>query len=155
MEPKRIEHGLYEEMLVDPEKINWKAAQFADVLGVAVGTIYSWDKKIDWDEIKNLRRKRFARATISVDLALFRKAKTGDVAAIRTWYERFDFWTPTQRIQSENKISDIDLEEAIKNLVEQKRAAEATRIESTPKLGEPGGVPAPETGGAPDAPAAG
>ena len=159
---KALECGLYAQMLCDPQYAEWRPSQFAEHLEIATTTIYAWDKKIDWEMVKSERRKRFARPTMEVDLALFRQAKKGDVQAIRTWYERFDFWTPTQRIQQENKISDIEIEEAIRNLVERKRAAESGNPGEPSALpdpgagvGKPGGEPTSQTDRAPTDPPAG
>lgn len=120
-----IEFGSYAQMLCEPAYVEWKAKQFAEALGVTAQTIYNWDKKVDWETIKIERRKRFSRPTLDVDLALLKAAKSQDVQAIRTWYERFDQWTPSSKILSEHSVSDADIDKALNELIERKRAAVA------------------------------
>lgn len=120
-----VEFGKYAQMLCEPEYADWKPPQYAKEIGVSTQTIYNWDKKVDWETIKNERRKRLSRPTISVDMALFKTARSGDVQAIRTWYERFDNWTPASKILSEHSISEADIDKAINELIERKRAAVA------------------------------
>lgn len=145
-----VEFGSYAAMLCDPANADWKAPQYAEALGVSTTTIYRWDKKVDWDWVKSERRKQFARPTSEIDNALFRQARKGDVQAIRTWYERFDSWTPETKLKTEHSVSDGEVDQALNELIERKRAAVAAldasgRVANSPAVA---GEVAPTEGGA-------
>lgn len=133
---KTFEFDAYLIMLCDPDYADFKAPQFADALGVKTTQIYKWNQQVNWDDIKASRRKAFSKRTIEVDSSLFKATKKGDVAAIRTWYERFDAWTPASKIQTEQIVSDAELDEAINGLL--KLATPASVDVGTPAPTEDG-----------------
>lgn len=118
-----FEFDAYLLMLVDPAFAEYSVAEFAKEFEVTTTTIYNWNKKVDWDEIKAGRRKNYAKSTLSVDSSLFKATKKLDVAAIRTWYERFDNWTPASKISTEHTVSDGEIDKELNDLIERKRAA--------------------------------
>ena len=123
---KTFEYDAYIIMLCDPERGDYKAADYAAELDVDVSQIYRWNQNVKWDEIKSERRKAFSKRTAEVDDALFKATKKGDVAAIRTWYERFDAWTPASKVLSEQVISEAELDEAIDGALKLVGSAKAT-----------------------------
>mgnify|MGYP001583865563 CR=1 FL=1 len=114
---KTFEFDAYLIMLADPERGDYKASDYAKELDVNVMQIYKWNSQIDWEEVKAARRKAFSRRTTEVDDSLFKATKKGDVAAIRTWYERFDSWMPASKVVNEEAIPDAELDEAIDGFV--------------------------------------
>lgn len=121
--PNGFEYDAYLVMLADPFFAEHSASQFAEELGVSTTTIYKWNKKVDWESIKATRRKNYAKQTLGVDSSLLKATRKLDVAAIRTWYERFDSWVPTSKQQTEHSVSDKEVDEALNALIERKRAA--------------------------------
>lgn len=122
---KTFEFDAYLIMLSDPDRADYKASDYAKELDVKVAQIYKWNAQVNWDEIKAARRKAFGRRTSEVDNSLFKATKTGDVSAIRTWYERFDQWTPASKVLSEQVVSDAELDAAINGLLKLAGTAEA------------------------------
>lgn len=135
---KTFEFDAYIIMLCDPERADYKAQDYATELDVPVTQIYKWNSQVKWDEIKAERRKSFSRRTSDVDNSLFKATKKGDVAAIRTWYERFDQWTPASKVLSEQVHSDAELDEAINGLLKlagHANVAAASGGEDSPEAG--------------------
>jgi hypothetical protein len=97
--------------------------EIAAQLGVGVRTIYRWNKKVDWDRIKEIRRKKYAEKTVNVDNAMYKAAFKGDVAAGKLWYERFDNWTPTTAQKQIHEIDEHLVDEELFLLMERKRSA--------------------------------
>lgn len=93
-------------------------ANFAKALGVTERTLYLWDREIDWAWVRDTRRERFARLITQIDSALFNKAVSEDVPAIKLAYERFDGYVPAQSIDL-NAKSDKELLELAAKLKEE------------------------------------
>lgn len=138
--PKGFEFQAYLVMLSDPDFADHSAAQFADELGVKTSLIYEWNKRVDWEAVKADLRKGYAKVMPKVDRALFKATQKGDVPAIRTFYERFDNWTPASKVQTEQIVSDAELDAAIDGLLKLAGSAEAKAAN--------GGAPAPAEDGA-------
>ncbi len=130
----KYEFDAYIEMLSDPDFSDYSGEQFAESLGVNITSIYNWNRKVDWESIKSERRKRYAKLMPKVDNALFKSTQKGDVQAIRTFYERFDAWTPASKVVNEQSLSDADIDEELNARVERKRAAldSTRRAENAP-----------------------
>lgn len=143
---KTFEFDAYLIMLCDPDYADFKAPQFADALGVKTTQIYKWNQQVNWDEIKASRRKAFSKRTIEVDSSLFKATKKGDVAAIRTWYERFDAWTPASKVQTEQIASDAELDEAIDGLLKLAASKKPDGGEAAPATPGANAVLPPEPG---------
>lgn len=107
------EYEAYVLMLSDPDYADYSADQYAEALGVKTRVIYDWNTKVDWDAVKVELRKKYAKIMPRVDRALFKATQKGDVAAIRTFYERFDQWTPASKVVNEQSHSDAELDAAI------------------------------------------
>lgn len=137
---KTFEFDAYLIMLSDPERSDYKARDYATDLDVPVTQIYKWNSQINWDDVKAARRKAFSKRTAEVDDSLFKATKKGDVAAIRTWYERFDQWTPASKVQTEQIVSDAELDAAIDGLFKLAGQAKTSPVD--------GGEAAPSEGGA-------
>lgn len=148
--PNGFEFDAYLVMLADPAFAEYTTAQFAEAFSVSTTTIYNWNKKVDWETVKASRRKNYARQTLGVDSSLLRATRTLDVAAIRTWYERFDDWVPTSKTKTEHSVSDAEIDEALGGLIERKRAAVAALDQSGRSEVAPvhGGEVAPSEDGA-------
>lgn len=151
--PNGFEFDAYIAMLCDPDYSDYSYIKFAEELGVKVSLVYDWNGKVDWESIKSERRKRYAKLMPKVDNALFKATQKGDVPAIRTFYERFDSWTPASKVVTEHSISEAEIDEELNGLIERKRAAIDAISSST--VDEPGrneastsdsGAPSPEAG---------
>ncbi len=108
-----FEFQAYVIMLSNPDFADYTAAQYAESLGVKTSLIYDWNTKVDWEVINADLRKSYAKIMPKVDRALFKATQKGDVPAIRTFYERFDAWTPASKVVTEQTHSDAELDAAI------------------------------------------
>lgn len=94
-------------------------------IGVSGQTISNWRKEISgerWQQILDMTRKEAAAPTLEVDDALLRKAKGGDVGAMKLWYE-IHGWSPRQINENVNK-SEFDGLSASEKLAKAKEFAE-------------------------------
>ena len=92
----------------------------AELSGVSVPTLILWNKsKIDWDNIKTERRKKYGGKMIDVDNAMFKAANKGNVNAAELVYKRFDGYIPTN-LTLEQKADESLIEEAEKILAKLK-----------------------------------
>lgn len=144
-----FEFQAYVVMLSDPDFSEFTAEQFASELGVKKSLIYDWNTKVDWDSINVELRKKYAKIMPKVDRALFKATQKGDVPAIRTFYERFDNWTPASKVVNEQAHSDAELDAAIDGLFKlagQAAPAPADGGEVAPSEGGAASVLPPESG---------
>ena len=136
----------YAELVLSGDYENMKKDEIAAKCGVGRSTIYLWEKQVDWDEVLIERRKKYARQLCQVDLGLLKSAIAGNVAAAELAYARWDGWTPTSKILSEHSISDAEIDQALNELIQRKRAT-VESIKSTMDgngRGEPTEVIGPE-----------
>lgn len=98
----------YVELLLHPGWMAEPKKNLAAALGVSRKTLDRYDKELDWDWIREERRKRYASEIVQIDASLLRKAKTGDVPAVKLAYERFDGYVPAQAVTLQDK-SDAEL----------------------------------------------
>ena len=121
-----FEFETYLVMLKDPDYADYTGEQFAEAVGVKKSLIYEWNySKVDWEAVKTELRSKYAKLMPKVDRALFKATQKGDVPAIRTYYERFDAWTPASKVLNEQVIPDKELDEAIDALAKLARENEA------------------------------
>ena len=92
--------------------------EYGKRLGVHEATIRRWSKSVDWDHVKNERRKQYAARLIPIDDAMFRAAVRGDVQAAKYIAERYDGYVPL--------IGQVQIKDADSDLL-----AEAARIKAS------------------------
>lgn len=141
----------YVQFLLETDGEGKTQAQIAKDFGVSERTIYAWKKKVDWDWVKEQRRKKYAPKILEVDAAMFKAAVAGDVSAAKVLYERFDGWVPTT---AQKTIHDLDeglIDDELKRLM-QLRIDTANVIAATVDDGA-GKAPAGAVGGEAQAPA--
>lgn len=109
----------YLQILLEPEHFDLKKDDIAKLLGVTTRTLYNWDKELDWDWIKDERRKKYSSRIAAVDLAMFKKAKTGDTRAAELVYKRFDQWIDTTKVLGDETKTDDELRDMAKAIGEQ------------------------------------
>lgn len=87
----------------------------AKALGLNRKTLDRYDLEIDWEWVRDERRKRFAAAITQVDSALLDKAVGGNVPAMELAYKRFDGYVPESKIDVGQKADEelIDAAKAI------------------------------------------
>lgn len=119
-------------MLLHPGWITEPKSQLAKALGLNRKTLDKYDKEIDWDWIRDERRKRFAAAITEVDSALLNKAVKGNVPAIELAYKRFDGYVPKEALEVGGK-KDEDLIDAAKTI---QRELEGDSGGDLPRAGE-------------------
>ncbi len=117
----------YIEGLISGEFDNKTRDQVAQQVGVTRQTLWAWDKKLNWDEVKEERRKRYSRHTVEIDAALAKKAKAGDVRAAEIYYQRFDGWIPARGSVNLNDVPDDELRKRVVELREQINSQLAAR----------------------------
>lgn len=114
---------------------------FAEALGFRSVTGMEWyiskeDKANLEAQALELRRHRIAGCSLQVDRALFRKALTGDPAAIKLWYQRHEGWaersivTPDIELLRELAQSDgLDAEDLVRTYRDaQEKIARAQKL---------------------------
>lgn len=85
------------EYLANPDN-EWPTRQdlATKVLGISQGMLYQHFTGVELDQLEaealKLRRSQIARYSVNVDMALYKKAIEGDVAAAKLWYQRMEGW---------------------------------------------------------------
>lgn len=103
----------YKDLLLDPGWLTESRESMARALGLSSKTLTRYDNEIDWDWVRDERRKRFAASMLNVDSALLKKAESGHVPAIELAYKRFDGYVPKEALEVGAK-KDEDLIDAAK-----------------------------------------
>lgn len=85
------------EFLSDIENELSARCKYPEILGISRTTLYKHFPPAELSKIENealeIRRTRCARHLMAVDAALFERAKTGDPAACKLVYMRFEGWS--------------------------------------------------------------
>ncbi len=142
----------YIQILLNPDWDDKDAKEIAEHLKVSEQAICRWGRRVDWDWVKETRRKAHSRQTVGVDKALHKKALKGDTSAISLWYERIEGWIPRSMVDQNTKhqIDEADIDNALKELLYVKsdtaNALRASAEESKPSADEAGKSPADEKG---------
>ena len=130
-------HRLWKEKIFQPEFREMSFTDQGKELGVSGQTISNWRKAVKperWQQILDMTRKDAALPTLEVDDALLRTAKSGDVPAMKLWYE-IHGWSPKQNVEvTRGQDKELDpgmvfevVKEALKNLTPEQKA-EVTRM---------------------------
>ena len=88
---------------------NKNQEDIAASLGISAATLRRWNRRVDWEHIRDERRKRYAGKICAIDAAMCKAAAKGDVKAAALMYERFDGWVPTQARVTITDAADNDL----------------------------------------------
>lgn len=106
----------YRERIFRPEFRNKSNAAQGRELGVGGNLITKWRSEISasrWREILEMTREQAAEPTLEVDDALFAAARSGDVGAMRLWYE-IHGWSPKQNLEiTRGRDEDLTAEETV------------------------------------------
>lgn len=119
----------YVELLLHPGWMSEPKVKLAAALGVSRKTLDRYDKELDWEWIREERRKRYAGEIVQIDASLLRKAKSGDVPAVKLAYERFDGYVPAQALTLQDKTDAELLEIADKLKAEREKGQKAEKGE--------------------------
>jgi hypothetical protein len=107
---KMRHHERLLEYLGNPENEIPNRTEYCDILNIARSTLYDTFTGHELDIIESealvLRRQRIARAAMEIDKALQNKAKSGDPAAIKLFYQRLEGWSEKTTI--DHNIKSID-----------------------------------------------
>jgi hypothetical protein len=129
--PKNVASASKEDylaMLLEPEHFDLDKRGMAKLIGVDVRTLYRWDKDLDWNWIKDERRKLYASRISAIDFAMIKKAKKGDTRAAELMYKRFDEWVDTTKvIDAKENLQDDELKDMAKAIGEELAQQEGTR----------------------------
>ena len=110
MSAKVKELDQYFQMLINPETFGYSRKQFAETLQVNGETITIWNReKVDWEWVRDERRKGYSQVTPKIDDALIKEAQDGDIKAIALYYERYDGYVPTSSQKTIHEISEDDV----------------------------------------------
>lgn len=123
----------YVEILVDPGYIGKTRQEIAEEIGVDKVTLWRWDKKVDHEWVKNERRRRYGQVTNSIDNALIKAAKEGNIRAIEVYYQRFDGYVPLSGSVNLDAKPDDELTTRAQEIIEQLRKGTGT---DRPSAGE-------------------
>src|SRR3990167_4871062 len=88
---------VWRERLFDPDFRDLSQEKQGQEYGVSAQTIGNWRREIEepeWNNILKTSRERIAKQSFEVDSALYRKAKGGDVQAIKLWKESMEGGAP-------------------------------------------------------------
>lgn len=102
-------------MLLHPGWITEPKSALAKALGLTPKTLYRYDEEIDWEWVRDERRKRFAASITQVDAAVLRKAEQGNIPAAELAYKRFDGYVPKSALDVGTK-TDEELIDAAKTI---------------------------------------
>ena len=105
----------YKDLLLHPGWITESKASMARALGLNRKTLDRYDALIDWEWVRDERRKQFAAAITQVDSSLLDKAVGGNVQAMELAYKRFDGYVPKEALEVGGK-KDEDLIDAAKTI---------------------------------------
>lgn len=105
-------------------------------------TLFTIEERREIDQIVLAkRRENYARQSAAVDYALHKKAMSGDAAAIKLWYQRFEGWSEKQQCEypDENGVPQkiaLQTHNIIRlNLMTNDERARATRERMIAELG--------------------
>jgi len=101
----------WRERIFDPEFRSRSYGEQGSELGVSAQTISNWRNEINdkrWAEILEMSRQQIAKQGFDIDAALYKKAKEGDVPAIKLWKESMEGWSPKQINENLNRNSEIE-----------------------------------------------
>jgi len=122
----------FPQVLCDSEYDDLTNAELAAMFGVSDRTIANWKKKVDWQQILEMRRKKYADKTARVDCAVFKSACKGDTNAAKLWYERFDNYIPATQQFTNHSLDESLIDDELKRLSERRLAAASAIAESGP-----------------------
>ena len=105
----------YKDLLLHPGWITEPKSALAKALGLTPKTLYRYDEEIDWEWVRDERRKRFAASITQVDAAVLRKAEQGNIPAAELAYKRFDGYVPKSALDVGTK-TDEELIDAAKTI---------------------------------------
>lgn len=113
----------WSERLYDPEFRGKTYREQAEEIGVSPQTIGNWKKELtpaQFENILKISHERLAGPKLEIETALYKKAKGGDVQAIKLWKESIEGWSPKQINENFNKneIDSLSKEEAIRRAKE-------------------------------------
>lgn len=109
-------------MLIDTEYDSMSPKDYAKHFGVSERTIFVWNKKIDWNWVREQRKVKYAKALRLVDSAMVKKAQKGDVRAAELVYQLFGDWVPASKQFTTHDIDESRVDEELKKLMERKGA---------------------------------
>lgn len=95
-------------------QVEFRLLSFTDQakeLGVSSQTVANWRKAISperWKEIQRMTDLQVPKQSIEINDALYLKAKSQDVPAIKLWKESREGWSPTQINKNLNKDADLE-----------------------------------------------
>jgi hypothetical protein len=102
------------EYVTDIGNIKLKTTDIAEFTGICERQVRRYLTNEFWIEVRDERRKRYAKHSVFVDEGLVRGAAKGNPAAARLYYEKHEDWIPRSKqeitgpgggpIQTENTI---------------------------------------------------
>lgn len=97
MTPKEKHKAVIIEHIADPEKDFPDRTQMAKLCGITKRALHHHFTPDEFRELEaeamTLRRKRYAKFLPKIDRALIDEAESGDTAAIKLAYQRFEGWS--------------------------------------------------------------
>lgn len=120
--PGSLAYKAYVAGLISGEFDGKTQAEIGKILSISDRSLRGWNRKLDWEHIRDERRKKYARHMVPVDAALFKAACDGDTAAIKLAYERFDGYVPQSIQRQIHEIDEFEIDQELDALAERKRA---------------------------------
>ena len=92
----------------------------AEHFKVNIRSVMRWNRRVDWEHVRDERRKLYARHTAKVDSGLIARAIKGEIDAVRLYYERFDGYVPeTKQIQI-HQLDEALIEDELNRLMQRR-----------------------------------
>lgn len=129
----------WRELLYRPEFRDMTRVDQGKAVGVSHPVIKRWYEEMKpetWANILKTTREVAAEQSLEIDLALFRKAKAGDVAAIKLWKESIEGWSPRQNVditaRAGGDITKAEQDDLLKSLLQGMTEEDIKRLKEAP-----------------------
>jgi len=131
-ETKEVQTVKILELLSDPDTPPLSRGELVRVLGKDPSNFYKMFPAVELDQLYRdalkLRRERMAAQSGIVDAALLAAVKSGDVQAIKLYYQRHEGWAPTTKLSGD--ITHMTLAERLREIEKE----EARQLGTTPLI---------------------
>lgn len=122
---KEINKQLIIEYIADLDNLSLKTKDIAKHIGLGERHTQRYLIPKLWEEALKIRRERYAKLSIVVDMGLVKKAVKGDVAAARLYYEKFEEFEKRIKLKTDRGVTLLDgikqVREHMKSYPEEKK----------------------------------